>query len=342
MTADARTVLVLKPSSLGDIVHTLPAVARLRQRRPGWRVRWLVNPEFAPLLEGNPAVDEIIHFPRASFRGPMAPVRVGRWLGETWRRQPPPDLALDFQGLLRSALLGRLSGARALHGLADAREGAALFYRHTVAPPAGPVHAVRRYLALVDGLLGTLPGGGEDDVRFPLPPGEPWSEALPAGFILLHPFARGEGKSLSPAQVGAFCRALAPRPVVLVGRGGGPPGPLPAGVINLLDRTTLTQLMGLLRHAHFVVSVDSGPMHLAAAALPDPGRLVALHAWTDPRRVGPFPPGASVWKSGRLWRVGDLPGEGNVELLTRPGNLETGFGPGDLRAVCQLIAAGPG
>ena len=337
-TPDAPVVLVLKPSSLGDIIHTLPAVARFRRARPGWWVRWLVNDEFDPLLENNPAVDEVVRFPRQTFRGAAAPWRVARWLRREWRPlKPRPDLALDFQGLLRSALLGRISGAPVLHGLDDAREGATRFYHRVAATPPGPVHAVHRYLALVDAATGAAPDPGKP-VEFPLPAGEPWPEPLPAGgFVVLHPFARGMGKSLDAAQVRALGAALVPRPVLVVGRGGGPLTGLPGNVRDLRDRTSLPQLIWLLRRAAFVVSVDSGPMHLAAAALTDPGRLLSLHSWSDPRRVGPFPPAAWVWQSGRgLRQVGELvAGEPAI-----PGPLLPD--PADVHAVVALVARGSG
>ena len=338
MTAAGSTVLVLKPSSLGDIVHTLPAVARFRRARPGWRVRWLVNDEFAPLLAGNPAVDEVVRFPRSAFRGPAAPWRVARWLRGEWRsRRLRPDLALDFQGLLRSAALGRLSGAPRLHGMNDAREGATWFYHRVALVPPGPVHAVRRYLALADAATDARPDP-DAVVEFPLPPGEPWPETLPAdGFIVLHPFARGTGKSLSAAQVSALGGELAPRPVLVVGRGGGPLPGLPANVRDLRGRTSLPQLLWLLRRAAFVVSVDSGPMHLAAAALSDARRLLSLHSWSDPRRVGPFPSGAWVWQPGLgLRRVGEL----KAEDAYVPGPLLSDVA--DVRAVAALAAGESG
>lgn len=341
--ADTGTVLILKPSSLGDIVHTLPAVARFRRARPDWRVRWLVNDEFAPLLENNPAVDEVVRFPRREFRGVFAPQKVLRWLRQEWwthdhRQRLRPDLALDFQGLLRSALLGRLSGTPVLHGMSDAREGATLFY-HRVAPvPTGAVHAVRRYLALTDAATAESGDHGGAPVEFPLPPGEPWPEAgatpLPtSGYLVLHPFARGSGKSLSVAQVRAICEGLAPRPVLVVGRGTDRRlSELPANARNLLGRTTLPQLLWLLRRAAFILSVDSGPMHLAAAALPEARRLLSLHAWSDPRRVGPFPPEAWVWQAGSgLRRVSELsPDESPVVVSSSP-LLQT---EADVDAVC--------
>lgn len=291
---------MLKPSSLGDIVHTLPAVARLKAAQPGWRISWLVNTEWAPLLEGNPDLDEVIPFPRQKFRGPANWARAARWIGQSLSGRRP-ELAIDFQGLLRTAFLARLSNAREIVGADDAREGASWLYHRAISKPAGIPHAVERYLALADGVLGA---SSTEPVRFPLPPGSvPAMAQGLSNFGLLHPFSRGAGKSLAVEQVEALCRNLAPKNVVLVGQfQGEQPRPM-EHVLNLLNATSLPELIGLIRRAAFVITVDSGPMHLAAAL----GRpLVGIHTWTDPRKVGPYHPEAWVWKSRRLFRMRDL------------------------------------
>ncbi len=121
------SILVLKPSSLGDVVHTLPAVSALKRRWPSTSIRWLVNPEWAPLLRGNPAVEETLLFPRQSFRGPAGPWRLLQW-ARAFGPAAAADLVLDFQCLLRSALVGRFCRRTRFYGLSDAREGARFFY----------------------------------------------------------------------------------------------------------------------------------------------------------------------------------------------------------------------
>jgi ADP-heptose:LPS heptosyltransferase len=111
--------------------------------------------------------------------------------------------------------------------------------------------------------------------------------------VLFHPFSRGKDKSVSQNAVAAFCRAV-DLPVVLVGRSEEKLSDLPPNVTNLLNKTSLTELLWLLRRAAFVVSVDSGPMHLAAAVT---DQLLAIHTWSDPCHVGPYRPGAHVWKA---------------------------------------------
>ena len=285
----------MKPSSLGDIVHTLPAVAAIKAHWPDARIRWIVNTEWAPLLDGNPQVDEVVLFPRRDLRGLRGMLRLVPW-ARTLREQVSADLVLDFQGLLRSALLSKLcrgQGGRIL-GLSDAREGARHFYDARV-DVSGCTHAVDRYLALVRALGIERPA----QLAWPLPQGTA-PAGLPADsrFVVLHPFSRGKGKSLSVADVTAFCRAVSPMRVILAGRADERVPPL-ENVTDLLNRTTLAELLWLLRRAAFVVSVDSGPLHIAAAITP---RLVSIHTWSDPAKVGPYHPDAWIWKDGALFQ----------------------------------------
>lgn len=295
MRAAPESVLILKPSSLGDVLHTLPAVAALKQHWPSSRIRWLVNPEWAPMLDGNPVVDEVLHFPRQQFRGPIGPLRMLRWARQFAPGAAAP-LVLDFQGLLRSALIGRLCRTALFYGLSDAREGAGYFY-DAAAEVHGRVHAVERYLALVQ-MVGVP---ADAPLQWPLP-----KTRLPAGFdctssfVALHPFSRGKGKSLSVAEVQQICEVLAPMRVVVVGR-SELELPAAGNLDNWLNRTSLSELLALLGAAQWSVSVDSGPMHMAAALS---ARVLALHTWSDPQKVGPFPKEAWVWKKGALYQRG--------------------------------------
>ncbi len=300
---DPRSILIIKPSSLGDVVHALPAVARVRRRWPAAKLRWLVNTEWAPILEGNPDIDEIIEFPRQRFRGLAGWARLPRWIREL-RERTSPDLTLDFQGLLRSAWIARGVGGECW-GTSDSRECARLFHRRMVSVPprSEPVHAVKRYLALVAALGCDV----SEPLEWRLPAGSA-PAGCPSGFILLHPFSRGEGKSLTATEVTEFCRSLAPAKVVLAGRSDLAISPL-ENTTNLLNRTTLPELCWLLRRAAFAVSVDSGPMHIAAALSQN---LLSIHMWSDPRKVGPYAPGAWVWKDGKVGRMADFPAGADV------------------------------
>lgn len=290
-----RSALIVKPSSLGDIVHTLPAVHLIKQAHPHLHIRWIANPEWLPLIQGAPCVDEVIEFPRKQFRGLAAPFRYASWAREFKRRpKQAPEVVLDFQGLFRSAFIGRASGSRPIVGLSDSREGARYFCDHVV--PTNPsAHAVDRYLSIPEAFGIAV---NRDDLHWPLPPGEPVTGFnIPHDFVLVHPWSRGEGKSLPPAVLNALLEELAPRMVVLVGRHDSPPSALPAHVCDFANQTTLAQLIWLMRRASWNISVDSGPMHIAAAVN---DRTLGIHTWSDPRKVGPYNPKALVWKAGRI------------------------------------------
>jgi ADP-heptose:LPS heptosyltransferase len=310
------SILAIKPSSLGDVVHTLPAVALLKLQWPSSQLRWLINPEWAPLLAGNPHVDEVVIFPRRDFRGIRGWMRIPGWAKKMAASKA--DLVLDFQGLLRSALIARLCRGGTVIGLSDAREGARFFYDR-VADVGTARHAVDRYLRLVADL-----GIDLAQLEWALPPGNPpasWEETGP--FVLLHPFSRGPGKSLAETEVAEFCRALAPVRVVVAGR-ADEAIEVPGNATNLLNQTSLEELIWLIRQAAFVVSVDSGPMHIAAALTPN---LVAIHTWSDPAKVGPYCPEAWVWKDRALCKMRDFGGAGaGHECL-------------DIRALAVFVAA---
>lgn len=306
--ANVRHILILKPSSLGDIVHTLPAVAAVRKQFPSARITWMVNPEWAPLLEGNPDINDTLIFPRADFRGPLGTVRFLRWRKKLPRKLHP-DLIIDFQGLLRTGLVAHAFRGVPAYGLSDAREGARFFQTTTVRVD-GRMHSVERYLALAAAVGAAQDGPPE----FHLPGGIPPATALPREpWILLHPFSRGQGKSLSPDAIAAFCHEMG-MPVLLAGR-SSTACEIPPNAINLLNQTTLHELLWLLRHAAFTVSVDSGPMHLAAAVT---DKLLGIHAWSDPRLVGPYRPGAHVWKGGKIFSALDSASSSAGEHLPTP------------------------
>ena len=292
----AKSILIIKPGSLGDIIHTLPAIASLREAHPHAEITWVINPELAPLLRGNPDVDHVYFTQRGEFRGLGAPKSLLTWLKKT--RAIRPDLALDFQGVMGSVLTAKISGAKEVCGMSSALAGASWFYDR-VARVDRRGHAVERYLKLVECAGATV---GES-LRCSVPSGDPLPrfDAHPP-FVLLHPFARGQDKSLSNAVVEEFCGSLAPTRVVVVGQSHRRIT-TPENCVDLTRQTSLLQLIWLIRVARFVISVESGPMHITAAVNPN---LLSIHSWSDPSRIGPYNPDAWVWKHGQLFRVGEL------------------------------------
>lgn len=259
-------ILVVRLGALGDIIHTLPAVASLKHSYPGWSLSWAVEPQWAPLLEGNPFVDRLVPVGRESLASVLAARRT--------LREERYDFAVDFQGLLKSALVASAARPQRIFGFhqSQTRERiAGLFYSDKTTSRA--VHVVDRNLDLA-----AAAGAASALKKFPLPAGRPEGDLPPGEFVLASPLAGWRSKQWPiehyRALGGRIARELG-MPLVL----NGPPGsgmPHISGLAGLIDAT---------RRAAAVIGVDSGPMHLAAA-LGKPG--VAIFGPTDPARNGPY------------------------------------------------------
>ncbi len=293
-------LLVVKLGSLGDIVFTLPAVAALRDAHPNARIEWVVERHWYPLLERNPDLSEVIILDRDS---------AGSFLFCGWRlRTLHYTCAIDFQGLYKSALLARFSGAPERIGFTRrfAREPAvSLFYTRRIAPTGA--HMVEQNMALA-----AARGAPNSRYRFPLRVrpeadarlGQKLEAAGLGDFFVLSPGAGWVSKCWPPERFGALHRELARRTGMrgaisfgpgerelaeAVRRAAGAPEPV------LLD-IDVAQLMALLRRARLVVAGDSGPLHLASAfGTP----VVGLYGPTDPARNGPFGAGDIVVRNAR-------------------------------------------
>jgi lipopolysaccharide heptosyltransferase I len=296
-------VLVVKPSSFGDIIHTLPALDAIHRGWPQTAVDWIVKPEWMPLLEGHPMLREVLPFPTdwGAWRRMIPLVRARRY-----------DMVLDFQGLLRSGVLSLCTGAPVRIGFANGREGSPWCYTRRVGtagdsaggratPGERPMHAVDRYLSLVRE-AGVAIG---QPVRFPLPAwpeAEQWVDGWWRGagirsdetVCIVHPAARWETKRWPAERFARLADRLVKeqgwRVILVAGPAERPQAEAVARlmqqpVIDLAGRTTLPQLAALLRRAARLVTNDSGPMHLAAAVGTP---VVAFFGPTDPRKIGPY------------------------------------------------------
>lgn len=266
----ATRILVVRLSSMGDVIHALPAAASLKHSIPHSLLTWVIRPRWAPLLEGNPFVDEVIPLER-TLRGIPQAVRA--------LRSRHFDVVVDFQGLVQSALVAAAAPSDRKVGLhrSQARESAAaLFYSTAVLTQSA--HRVDRNLELA------AAAGASSLLRvFPLPEGKP-EGSLPEGkFVLASPTAGWTSKQW-PLDYYADLAARLDLPLVV----NGPPEA--AALLARIEgaHLHLSGLAGLIdatRRAHAVIGVDSGPLHLAAA-LSKPG--VAIYGPTDPAQTGPY------------------------------------------------------
>ena len=294
---------------MGDVLHALPVLVKLRARFPDARIDWLVTPENAELVRHHPALAGVVIFERKGA-GVTAWLRLLREL-----RHARYDLAIDLQGLLRSAVFSiatrapvRIGFDRPLpqkHGWSGAREGSWLACTHRIAIPTLDVHAIDRYLWLAP-LLGL--DDAPPDLRVHLAAGAEenavrlLSEHRLDKFAVLVPGTKWETKHWQPEQFAGTGRALAERGFGVVVAGSPGERALCAavasqcpGAVDLCGKTSLTELAALLKRAAVVVTNDSGPMHLAVAL----GRpVVGVFGPTDPVRVGPYRRMESVVRAG--------------------------------------------
>jgi heptosyltransferase-1 len=266
-------ILVVRLGAMGDIIHTLPAAASLKHNFPGSHLTWLVEPQWTALLEGNPFINRVVLLQRRSLAD----------LFESWRtlRSAGYDFAVDFQGLLKSALAATSARSEHIFGFHQSllREpAAALFYSSRILSRA--THVVEKNLDLAAGA-----GASSLLHTFPLPPGRPEGDLPNGDFVLASPLAGWRSKQWPIEHYQALAARLMRElgiPLVL----NLPPDAVFAGADDVLRHASgLPGLIYATRRAAAVVGVDSGPLHLAAA-IGKPG--VAIFGPTDPARNGPY------------------------------------------------------
>ncbi|MEM1072452.1 MAG: glycosyltransferase family 9 protein [Planctomycetota bacterium] len=285
-----KRILLVRPSALGDVCRTVPLAASLKRHWPEAEIDWVVNAPFADAVRGHPAVRRTIRFDRKSIgrslaRGNPTPLR--RFIAKLRSRQY--DIAIDAQGLARSAAVTRLSGAPIRVGHADARELGWTVLTHRVTSPAD-AHTVDRMLDLL-GPLGVPP---RDDMTLSPPADSRYDAAIDPNAIVLAPTSIWPGKQWPIArfhELAARLHAKDVGPFVVVGGPGErdqcepllSDGSLP--VVDFVGKTSVGQLMDIIRRCRLVVANDSAALHMAVG-FDKP--VVALFGPTDTRRVGPY------------------------------------------------------
>ena len=318
-----RKILLIKLSAVGDVIHTIPVLNKLRRRYPSAQIDWLVKPAMADLIRPHPAVNTVLLFEPTDKSSPMA------WSGLGWAklaaqiRSRRYDLVIDLQGQLRSALFAIASGAPVRVGFdrprretwqapqrqrpqeayrhcwRGAREGAWLAYTHPIRVPTLDMPAVDRHLQ-----VGAMLGLDNDppDFSFAIPPAASLAvdrlldgygiAAPPAPLLVMAPGTIWETKRWTVEGFAEVARHFMRRgwPVVLAGSRGEKAiceavAQASPGSINLAGQTSLTELAALLRRSTICLTNDSGPMHLAVAL----GRpVVSVFGPTDVLWAGPY------------------------------------------------------
>jgi lipopolysaccharide heptosyltransferase I len=291
-------ILLIKPSSLGDIVHTLPVVSAIKAQWPGVHLTWVVKRQWAELVRRVAGVDRVW------------PVDEGAvsWLKQGWAlRAERFDLAIDLQGLFRSGVVAWLSGVPHRIGFANGREGSPWFYTMRVPVPTVEMHAVDRYL-LVTEAMGVCAEGGRQfqfnildadraivrDILFErgISVDQPW--------LAMNVSARWMTKRWPLSSFAAVLDQLHGEgrgPVVVIGSAEDRRdvealrAVTTTPFVDLAGAVPLGCLPALLSKAAAMITNDSGPMHIAAAlGVP----VVALFGPTSDVRTGPYGTGHRV------------------------------------------------
>ena len=307
-SANIERLLIVRLSAMGDVIHTLPAVQVLRAAFPQAMIGWLIEERWAELLCAPGA-------PRRGTRSPLRPlvdwvhtVNLRAWgdsllsvhtvqqIARVWNdiRSVHYDVAIDLQGAIRSAVLGRWSGARVVYGAAEPRESpASIWYTRQTA--ASGAHVIEQNLSVAEAVAGKklevprveLPHDPDAERRME----QHLAELGSGNFAILNPGAGWGAKRWPARRYGSVAKALADDGVATIINYG-------PGEEDLARETeaasegaarpmtcSLTELIALTRRAKLFVGGDTGPMHLAAA-LRVP--VVAIFGPTDPARNGPY------------------------------------------------------
>jgi len=259
---------------MGDIIHTLPAVATLKHSYPGAHVAWVVDPRWLPLLAGNQFIDELIPCNRRK----ISEVRTLR----KRLRAESFDTAFDFQGLIKSALIASMTRPERIYGfhhLQLREKFAGLIYSHRVL--ARSSHVVDRNIELA-----ASAGASNKLIAFPIPAGVPEGELPQSDFVLASPIGGWKAKQWPLEYYVELSRMLASCGLPLVLNGMPSDVSLLASVPGATPHVSgIEGLIHATQRAVAVVGIDSGPTHVAAA-LKKPG--VAIFGPTDPQRNGPY------------------------------------------------------
>ena len=294
-----ENILVIKMSSLGDVIHALPFSATLRSLYPKAKISWMVHPQFSGFLPDPPTIDEILYFDKVAFNKLGLTAKL-RFLLDFRKELHAKrfDLVIDLQGLFKSALVAFLTGCPNRIGYCEMREGSGLVSK-AVCGEHSKDHVIERYLDVARYL-----GAEVSSIEFPLPNldkemvavKEKLSAAgMNAGkYVVFVPGARWETKEWPPGHYAALADKITTDDTCVV-LAGGPDEREKAAlieataatdkIIDLTGKTSLRELAALISGCEVFISGDTGPLHFAAA-LKKP--LIAMYGPTKAERTGPY------------------------------------------------------
>lgn len=283
-----KKILIIKPSSLGDIVHSLPVLNAIHKNFPDAGIHWIVARGFEEILEGQHMLKKLWIINKDEWK---KITRLGPTVLEVNKltknlKAERYDCVIDLQGLFRSGFIAKATGAPVRIGFREAREGSALFYTHRI-KGGKDIHAVDRYLKIAAYL-----GCDISDVQFPLPAFDQALTDLPVNgdYAVIAPGARHRTKIWPAERFGEVASLLPLKAVVIGSRGDAAIADdvvraSKGNAVSIAGKTGLKELACVVKNARFMVCNDTGPMHIAAA-LRVP--VFAIFGPTNPVRTGPY------------------------------------------------------
>ena len=291
-----KNILIIKMSSLGDILHTLPFAAALRKRYPQAKISWLVHPQFAGFVPDKPVIDEVLYFDKVKFNKLGLSDKIKYFFSmRSMLHSKRFDLVIDMQGLFKSAVLAAISGCSNRIGYCEMREGSGLISK-AICGSYSKEHVIERYLDVARYL-----GADVQEVEFPMPDLTEESRSIreklaaqnvTGDYVVFVPGARWQTKEW-PVEYYARLAAMITAEGTAVVLAGGPDDmdkgsrikELCPAAADLTGQTSLRELAALIKGCAVYISADTGPLHFAAA-LKKP--LIAMYGPTKADRTGPY------------------------------------------------------
>lgn len=289
--ADSPRILIIRPSALGDVARTVPALVTLRRAHPDATIDWLVQDTFTDVVAPHPALNEVIPFARSRFAKPSAALEFFRWVKTLKARNY--DMVFDLQGLFRSGFITRRTGAPKRIGFANAAEFAHLAYTEK--------HHVDRTLHTVDRMLGLLDSAGYETVRdmnlYISAADQQWLNETCGNerYACIAPTARWLCKCWPADRFAEIARRLLDQlnvsKLVFIASPSerdqvqpiidalGPDAPV------LFPKTTVGQMSAVISRCEMLVCNDSGPLHIAVGF---DRPIVTIYGPTNPGTIGPY------------------------------------------------------
>ena len=282
-------ILIIKPSAFGDIVHSLPFLHAIKSCFPHCEIHWVVSKELQFFLEGHPLIDKLWIFKRKEWGISTSIVTTMQEIVSFCRglRSEKFDISVDLSGLLRSGLITFFAGARIKLGFLESDEGSPFFYTHKIRG-GKEIHAIDRYLKIASFL-----GCDTNNIEYPFAP-FPEHPAicneLPRQYAIMVPSAGKEANRWPAERYGKLASRLPIPSVMIGGKADSDVVQTAAGfsegkAINLVGRTSLKDVLPIIKNAQFMVTNDTGPMHLAAAFNTP---VFAIFGPANPIRTGPY------------------------------------------------------